>query len=115
MIAHQFGHTAVFELLMQRSAPWLRLTQAAEIGDEALIEQILQQHASLFARLSPNATRRIIGANRVLESYTASWKSWAAGERPRRLTIALYGDLFALTHTRWRRSRLVNRKNLFGA
>jgi hypothetical protein len=62
MIAHQFGHTAVFELLMQRSAPWLRLTQAAEIGDQALIEQILQQHASLFARLSPNAARRIIGA-----------------------------------------------------
>ena len=37
-------------------------------------------------------------ANRVLESYTTSWKSWAAGERPRRLTISLYGDLFTLMH-----------------
>ena len=37
-------------------------------------------------------------ANRVLESYTASWKSWAAIERVRRKTIALYGDLFALMH-----------------
>jgi very-short-patch-repair endonuclease len=37
-------------------------------------------------------------ANRVLESYTASWKSWAAIERLRRKTIALYGDLFALMH-----------------
>lgn len=62
IIAHQFGHTAVFELLMQRSAPWLRLTQAAEIGDEVRVEQILQQHASIFARLSPRAARRIVGA-----------------------------------------------------
>jgi very-short-patch-repair endonuclease len=37
-------------------------------------------------------------ANRVLESYTASWKSWAAIEKIRRKTIALYGDLFALMH-----------------
>src|SRR5579883_1564670 len=29
-------------------------------------------------------------AERVLESYTASWKSWADGERPRRKTIAAY-------------------------
>lgn len=61
MIAHQFGHTAVFDLLMQRSAPWLRLIQAAEIGDERLVEQILQEHPSLLARLSPNAAKRIIG------------------------------------------------------
>jgi ankyrin repeat protein len=62
MIAHQFGHPAVFDLLMQRSAPWLRLIQAAEIGDFALSEQILQQHPTLIARLSPAAARRIIGA-----------------------------------------------------
>lgn len=37
-------------------------------------------------------------ANRVLESYATAWKSWAAGERPRRLTISLYGDLFTLMH-----------------
>lgn len=37
-------------------------------------------------------------AERVLESYTASWKSWADGERPRRKTIAAYGDFFALMH-----------------
>ena len=62
MIAHQFGHHSVFELLMQRSPPWLRLTQAAEIGDQSLVRHILQQHDSLFARLSPNAARRIVGA-----------------------------------------------------
>ena len=33
---------------------------------------------------------------RALESYTTAWNSWAEGERPRRQTINLYGDLFAL-------------------
>ncbi|AEU37314.1 ankyrin repeat domain-containing protein [Granulicella mallensis] len=61
MIAHEFNHSAVFDLLMQRSAPWLRLVQAAEVGNEALVEQILQQHPSLFSRLTANAARRIIG------------------------------------------------------
>lgn len=61
MIAHQFGHTAVFDLLMQRSAPWLRLTQAAELGDESLVRQILRQHPSTIPRLSSNAARRIAG------------------------------------------------------
>jgi hypothetical protein len=46
---------------MQRSAPWLRLTQAAELGDESLLRQILQQHPSTITRLSPNASRRIVG------------------------------------------------------
>jgi len=62
IIAHQFGHTAVFEFLMQRSAPWLRLTQAAEIGDESRLDEIMRNHPTLFARLSPLAARRIIGA-----------------------------------------------------
>jgi len=68
MIAHEFGHTAVFDLLMQRSAPWLRLVQAAEIGDEAMTQQILAQHPTLFARLTGNAARRIVGA--VLRNNT---------------------------------------------
>ena len=34
MIAIQFGHRAVFELLMQRSPRWLRLINAAEVGEE---------------------------------------------------------------------------------
>ncbi|HTF72335.1 MAG TPA: ankyrin repeat domain-containing protein [Edaphobacter sp.] len=62
MMAHRFGHTEVFELLMQRSAPWLRLTQAAEMGDDSLVRQIVQQHPFIFTRLTPNAARRIVGA-----------------------------------------------------
>jgi ankyrin repeat protein len=61
MVAHQFGHTGVFDLLMQRSAPWLRLVQAVEVGDEPMTQRILQQHPTLFTRLSSNAARRIVG------------------------------------------------------
>lgn len=34
----------------------------------------------------------------ALEVYQGQWASWAEGERPRRKTINLYGDLFALKH-----------------
>jgi len=61
MIANQFGHKAIFDLLMQRSVPWLRLIHAAEVGDESLAQQLVQQHPTLFARLSSNAARRIVG------------------------------------------------------
>ncbi len=33
---------------------------------------------------------------KAVDAYTVLWKSWAEGERPRRKTVALYGDLFAL-------------------
>jgi len=33
---------------------------------------------------------------RVLDAYAPRWLDWAARERPRRLVIALYADLFAL-------------------
>ncbi len=61
VIAHEFGHTAVFDLLMQRSAPWLRLIQAVETGNEPLAKTILSQHPMLLQRLSDRAARRIIG------------------------------------------------------
>ncbi|UWX58144.1 AAA domain-containing protein [Chlorobaculum sp. MV4-Y] len=34
----------------------------------------------------------------VLAQYSALWKAWAAGEKPRRQTIELYGALFAIKH-----------------
>src|SRR5262249_4424870 len=60
IVAHQFGHTAVFELLMQRSAPWLRLIQAVEVGEE-LAQRIRQQHPAILIRLNEFAARRIVG------------------------------------------------------
>lgn len=35
---------------------------------------------------------------RTLEDYLPLWSAWAEGEKPRRKTIGLYGDLFALKH-----------------
>ena len=35
---------------------------------------------------------------RALDEYRSLWSAWAAAERPRRKTIALYGDLFSLRH-----------------
>ena len=61
MIAHEFGHTDVFDLLMQRSPAWLRLINAAEIGDEARVQRILADHPQLFQKLSANAAKRLIG------------------------------------------------------
>lgn len=37
-------------------------------------------------------------AQSALQEYIPLWKSWAERERPRRKSIALYGDLFALKH-----------------
>jgi len=37
-------------------------------------------------------------AAQSLATYIELWQAWAAGERPRRQTISLYGDLFALKH-----------------
>ncbi|SLM47403.1 conserved protein of unknown function [Nitrospira japonica] len=34
----------------------------------------------------------------VLKEYSTLWESWAEGECPRRKTIELYGDLFAIKH-----------------
>ena len=34
----------------------------------------------------------------ALNQYVPLWEAWAEGEKPRRRTISLYGDLFALKH-----------------
>ena len=34
----------------------------------------------------------------ALDAYRPLWEAWAEGEKPRRATISLYGDLFALKH-----------------
>jgi ankyrin repeat protein len=86
MLAHQFGHTAVFDVLIERSAPWLALSQAAETGNEALVRQIAQQHPSIIPDLTPEAARRIVGAafrndTRTVELLLAhGWPSDAALE-----------------------------------
>lgn len=38
------------------------------------------------------------GIIEALTAYKPLWEAWAEGEKPRRTTIGLYGDLFALKH-----------------
>ncbi len=86
MLAHEFGHTEVFDLLMQRSPAWLRLVNAAEIGEDARVKRILSDHPQLFQKLSANAARRLIGtalrnnARAVELLVTSGWPSNVAME-----------------------------------
>jgi len=61
MIAMQFGHEQVFELLMQRSPAWLRLINAAEIGDEVVFRRTIDLHPQVVQTLSSNEAGRIVG------------------------------------------------------
>lgn len=49
------------------------------------------QHANLFG-----SDRQLI--EQTLEEYTQLWEAWAEGEKPRRESIDLYGELFAIKH-----------------
>jgi very-short-patch-repair endonuclease len=67
-------------------------------------------HAAVGARLAQASRGK--GSNETLElerrthaeleqalaSYSLLWNAWSAGERPRRKTIQLYGQLFAIKH-----------------
>jgi hypothetical protein len=69
------------------------------VDEAALVHQVnvLSKDKNLEEREHIEARTREI-AERALESYSISWNSWAEGERPRRNTIALYGEFFSLMH-----------------
>ena len=48
--------------------------------------------------LSADESRARATLQQVLTAYTPLWTAWAEGEKPRRKTIDLYGDLFAIKH-----------------
>ena len=43
-------------------------------------------------------TRCLADVFSALKEYSPLWTAWAEGEKPRRKTIGLYGDLFAIKH-----------------
>ena len=61
MLARRYGHEDVLALLMQRSAPSQRLSQAAEFDDEELIQKLLVRHPDVITKLNPLAAWRLIG------------------------------------------------------
>jgi very-short-patch-repair endonuclease len=73
------------------------------IDDAALARQIGQRIQSARLRnelVDPADVERLAraAAAEALSSYSSAWTRWATGEKPRRRTIALYGDLFTLMH-----------------
>jgi hypothetical protein len=57
----------------------------------ATANQPPEQHEETIASLRSRS-------DEALRQYCQLWEAWAEGERPRRKTISLYGDLFALKH-----------------
>lgn len=73
------------------------------IDDAALARQISQRVQSAKVRNEPIDVAQVeaqarTAAVEALSAYSALWTRWATGERPRRRTIALYGDFFTLMH-----------------
>lgn len=73
------------------------------VDDPALNRQISQNLQAAKIRnqqVDPAQVEAQVRAatSEALTAYTAEWTRWAMGERPRRRTIALYGDLFTLMH-----------------
>ncbi|MFC6645772.1 ankyrin repeat domain-containing protein [Granulicella cerasi] len=61
LIAHEYGHAAVFALLMRHSAPWLQLVVSAEVGDAATMDKLLDQMPDRKPQMHPANARRLVG------------------------------------------------------
>lgn len=73
------------------------------IEEAAVARQINQRVQSAKMRNEPIDVAQVeaqakAAAAEALSTYSAQWTRWATGERPRRRTIALYGDFFTLMH-----------------
>ena len=62
VIAHERGHTAVFDLLMERSHDGLKLARACELGDEAAVNTLLERRPRLADTLPSEEWRRLADA-----------------------------------------------------
>lgn len=69
-----------------------------------LDETVLKQRLLLALQPKPAAERPAYetqfraAAQKAFAEFTPLWTAWAEGEKPRRKTIDLYGDLFAIKH-----------------
>lgn len=61
-IAREFGHEAVLRLLLERSPTALKLSQACELGDEALFKELLASRTNLVETLSEEEIRKVADA-----------------------------------------------------
>ncbi len=73
--------------------------QAPRINEITLKHRLAARPAGRPPEESTADEQRIRAAlQRALAEYTPLWTAWAEGEKPRRRTIGLYADLFAIKH-----------------
>jgi hypothetical protein len=68
IIAREFNHEDIVELLMDRSPVTLKITVACELGEEGMLKQILRQHPDAVQTLSDAERRKLVHA---AEMYNA--------------------------------------------
>jgi hypothetical protein len=59
LVARDFGHKDVYELLMERSPEDVKLAQACELGDEGMFRTLLEKRPHLVDNLSEDECRRL--------------------------------------------------------
>ena len=62
VIAREFGHEDVFQLLMERSSDEMKFAQACDLGDEPLFNALLAKHPDLAKTLSRQEKRKLVDA-----------------------------------------------------
>lgn len=87
------GQKALFRVSRNPEGPLPELDEAALLHflENAGREHTPEGRLDLEARVRAETLQS-------LADYSAVWIAWAEGERPRRRTITLYADLFALKH-----------------
>ncbi|HKY23388.1 MAG TPA: AAA domain-containing protein [Vicinamibacterales bacterium] len=83
----------LFRVSKNPEGPLPELDEAALLHwlEKAGREKTPQERVELEAQVRAETHQSLVG-------YTGLWSAWAEGERPRRRTITLYADLFALKH-----------------
>jgi ankyrin repeat protein len=61
-VAHDFGHEAVFQLLMDRTPEDLKLALACELGDDTVFREFLSKHPNAAKTLSEADQRKLPNA-----------------------------------------------------
>jgi hypothetical protein len=86
LVARDFGHEEVLQLLMARTPEDVKLTQACELGDEGAFRALLDKHPNLVEELSDEGRRRLPdaaqnnNADAVRLMLRAGWPVDARGE-----------------------------------
>jgi ankyrin repeat protein len=86
LVARDFGHERVFQLLMEWTPDDLKLALACELGDEATFQEFLTKHSDAARPLSEADARKLPGAaqnnntNAVRLMLEAAWPVDTPGE-----------------------------------